>query len=133
MVTGTRAAKKWLRPYAWDLEKPAQNPEEPNSLGAAAEERVKKTKGVAQTIERACPSRRLVTRVRYQWEVMEAGSWKWAPGSGRIWVLPEQRLCLLLHERPGSWLPVPRCSTATREEYGRPWDLLRLGLRDPSK
>lgn len=44
MVTGTRAAKKWPRPYAWDLEKPAQNPEEPNSLGAAAEERVKKNK-----------------------------------------------------------------------------------------
>ena len=56
MVTETRAAKKWPRPYAWDLEKPAQNPEEPNSLGGCfRREGEEKQNGVgSQTHRGAC-------------------------------------------------------------------------------
>lgn len=89
----TRAAKKWPRPYAWDLEKPAQNPEEPNSFGAAAEERVKKNKqGVgSQTHRGACVHPEDWSLGSDTNGVMEADL-EWGSWTGRIWVLPEQRL-----------------------------------------
>ena len=69
MVTETREAKKWPSPYAWDLEKPAQNPEEPNSWGRVLQKtgwRKTKRGGVSDPQRGMCPSRRLVTRARYQ-------------------------------------------------------------------